>query len=170
MIKIYKTSELDPLIKNQVSILVEKEFGHIPIVKETTWALPDWTIVFYEDNQIATFYNIVERTITIDDKNYFSAGINNVITPEKYRGKGFSSRTLRSTEDFIFNEVKAELGLLLCADSLVPFYEKLDWYRVKCPVYFEQPAGKKLWTANTMLRTINGKMEPNQIDLNGLPW
>ena len=37
-------------------------------------------------------------------------------------------------------------------------------------LYFEQPAGKKLWTANTMLRTINGKMEPNQIDLNGLPW
>lgn len=170
MIKIHETSTLDLIAKNQIEQLIEKEFGHIPIVKETTWASPNWTVIFYQGNEIATFYNIVERTITIDGKDYFSAGINNVITPGKYRGKGLSTQILKNTEDFIFNELKAELGLLLCADSLLPFYERLNWYRVKCPVYFKQPSGKKLWTANTMLRTINKEIQPHQIDLNGLPW
>ena len=36
MIKIHETSTLDPVIKNQLEQLIEKEFGHIPIVKETT--------------------------------------------------------------------------------------------------------------------------------------
>lgn len=170
MIKIHKTSTLDSVIKNQLEQLIEKEFGHIPIVKETTWASPNWTVIFYEGNEIATFYNIVERTITIDDKDCFAAVINNVITPVKYRGKGLATQILNDTEDFIFNELKAGLGLLLCADNLLPFYEKLNWYRVKCPVYFQQSSGKKLWTANTMLRTHNIEIQPNQIDLNGLPW
>lgn len=170
MIRIYNTQDLDTSIKNQLDNFIEEEFGHIPIVKETAWAVPNHTIIFYQGDEIAGFYNIVERTITIDGKDYFAVGINNVITPPKYRGKGISSKTLRETEDFIFTELKAELGLLLCADNLLPFYNKLNWYRVQCPVYFEQPSGKKLWAANTMLRTPGRVLSPKEIDLNGLPW
>ena len=102
MIKIHGTSTLDLATKNQIEQLVEKEFGHIPIVKETTWASPNWTIIFYQDNEIATFYNIVERNIIVDGKSYFSAGINNVITPGKYRGKGLSKQKVKKNEQFSF--------------------------------------------------------------------
>jgi hypothetical protein len=170
MIEIKRHSELSTTVKDELDKLIQHEFGHIPIVQETKWAIPDWTIILYDDSEIATFYNIIERSVTIDHNELAAAGINNVITPAKFRGKGFSTKALRDTEHFIFNNLKSDLGLLLCADDLVPFYKRLNWYKVDCPVYFDQPGRTKLWTANTMLLTRETVRLPKEINLNGLPW
>ena len=170
MIEIKKYPELLEQTKDKLNSYIKGEFGHIPIVNETEWATPDWTIVYYENDLIATFYNIVEREIMIDNKVFKVGGINNVITPKEFRGKGYASKTLRETEHLIFDDLNCDLGVLLCADSLIPFYERLNWYKVDCPVYFEQSSGVKLWESNTMLLTKNEKMSPQRIELNGLPW
>ena len=169
MLKIQRFTELKTEIKNHLGSIIEGEFGHIPIVKETSWSIPDWTIIYYFDNEVATFYNVVVREISIDEKYFKAAGINNVITPEKFRGKGFSTKTLSET-NYLLKELNLDLGLLLCADDLVMFYKRLGWYKVGCPVYFDQPTGKKVWSANTMLLTNGTILHPKKIDLNGLPW
>ncbi len=170
MIEITKYAELGNETKSKLKNFIDGEFGHIPIVKETKWAKPNWTIILYENNEIATFYNIVERKILLDSQELKIAGINNVITPKQYRGVGYASRILRETESFILEDLKSELGLLLCADQLIPFYKRLNWYKIDCPVYFEQMEGKKLWQANAMLLSKRHRLNPKTIDLNGLPW
>ncbi len=170
MIEIQKYSELKNQIRNQLDLLIEEEFGHIPLVKEIKWATPDWTIINYYENEIATVYNVIERTVTIDNEQLKAAGINNVITRPKFRGKGFSTSTLADTEHFLFDNLEAKLGLLLCAEHLVPFYRRLSWYNINCKVYFNQASEKKLWTANTMLLSKMSNYDPGKIDLNGLPW
>ncbi|WP_062052888.1 GNAT family N-acetyltransferase [Aquimarina longa] len=170
MIKITKYSELDSNTKTILKNYIDTEFGHIPIVNKTKWASPDYTLIFYHNNKIATFYNIVQRAITINDETYKVAGINNVITPKEYRGKGYASKLLKETETYIFNDLKCDYGVLLCADTLIPFYKKLGWYAIDCPVYFKQPNGKQLWKANTMLLANKNKVKPKLIDLKGLPW
>ncbi len=170
MIEVKKYAELSEHLKEQLNSFINGEFGHIPIVNETERSTPNWTIVYYDNKRIATFYNIVEREISIDNEKINICGINNVITPKEFRGKGYASKVLRETENLIFENLNCELGLLLCADELIPFYERLNWYKVDCPVYFEQSSGKKLWGANCMLLTKNKRMRPDKIDLNGLPW
>jgi len=170
MIEVKKYSELLEQTKVKLNSFINEEFGHIPIVQETEWANPDWTIIYYENDKIATFYNVVETEIRIDNKKYKVGGINNVITPKEFRGKGYASKSLKKADQIIFGDLNCDIGLLLCADDLVLFYERLDWYKVDCPVYFEQSTGVKLWTANTMLLTMNEKMNPQKIELKGLPW
>lgn len=170
MLEVKKYSELTHETKEKLNTLIDYEFGHIPIVKETEWATPDWTIIQYEHDEIVTFYNIVIREITADGKTFKVGGINNVITPKKFRGKGYASKTLKETEHLIFDDFNCKLGVLLCADDLIPFYKRLHWYSVECPVYFEQSAGKKLWIANTMLLTKSEQLNPKRIELNGKPW
>ncbi len=170
MIEIKKHGELSAQVKAELNSYIDTEFGHIPLVKETEWARPDWTVIRYEGNCIATFYNIVEREISIDDKTFKVGGINNVITPKAFRGHGYAAKTLKATEYLLFEDLNCDLGLLLCADNLVPFYKKLNWYTVACPVYFDQSTGKKLWASNTMLLTKKEKMDPRKIELKGLPW
>lgn len=170
MIEIIKHSELNSQSKKKLDSFIEEEFGNIPIVKDTEWATPDWTIIQHVNNEIVTFYHIVLREILIDGENFKISGINNVITPMEFRGKGYSSKTLRETEHLIFDDFDCDLGLLLCADELIPFYERLNWYSVNCPVFFEQSTGQKLWNANTMLLTKKEKLYPKIINLNGLPW
>ncbi len=170
MISIKKYTELDYETKSTLAQIIEEEFGHIPIVKETEWAKPDWTIVYYEDQQIATFYNIVEREIIMDNVKVKIAGINNVITPKAFRGKGYATKVLRETESLLFNDLQSAFGVLLCADALLPFYERLGWYQIDCPVYFNQSTGEQLWMANTMLLAPGKNVFPKVINLNGLPW
>jgi hypothetical protein len=170
MIEIKKYSDLAAETRERLEFYIQLEFGHIPIVNETKWAVPDWTIINFIGDEIATFYNVVQREILVDDKILKGAGINNVITPGKFRGEGLATTTLSESENFLFDELDSDIGVLLCADSLVPFYERLNWYKINCPVYFDQPDGKKLWKANTMLLNRGAKFEPGKIDLQGLPW
>ncbi|MEO5563829.1 MAG: GNAT family N-acetyltransferase [Chitinophagaceae bacterium] len=170
MIKIVKTKDLDKTTRSTLKQYVTEEFGHIPLVSSTQWADPDWTIIYYHKNEIACFYNILEREIIVDGQAKQCAGINNVITLKPFRGKGFASKMLKETEGFIFTELKKDLGLLLCADSLLPYYSKLGWYKIDCPVVYNQGNTSILWIANTMIITPGAIIKPDQINLNGLPW
>jgi len=171
MIHIYRTAELTAATKNKLEESIHNEFGHIPIVQSIAWAVPGWSIIRYAEGAVAAFYNIVERDVLLDKKPYKVAGINNVITVPGFRGKGYASEILAATKEFLFTELRSDAGLLLCADALLPFYEKLGWYKVNSRVYFDQPASpdRRLWEANTML-LHPGRIEPQEIDLNGLPW
>lgn len=170
MIITSKHAELDSEVKQQIDSCIHSEFGHIPIVAETEWAIPDWTIVYFEGREIAMFYNVVVREIDIDGKAYQVGGINNVITPKPFRGNGYASKVLKNSPQFIFDTIGCDIGLLLCADDLIPFYERLNWYAVQCPVHFDQPDGKKQWAANTMLLSKTEQLTPMEIDLKGTPW
>lgn len=170
MITIEKYDSLSPAIKETLHNFIQAEFGHIPIVQETTWAIPDWTILQTKGDTVVTFYNIIERQVLLDGTPSKIAGINNVITPPPFRGKGYSSQALTSTTRFLFDELQCEHALLLCADAMIPFYNRLGWYTVNSTVYIEQPSGRKIWTANTMLLSPDKPIAPAVIDLQGIPW
>lgn len=172
MIKYYSTKELDPKLKSELQNFINVEFGDVPFVKERVWAQPDYVFVKYEGDAIATFYQVIIRNIALDGKSYPVAGINNVITPPPFRGKGYSSQVLRETESILFNKLQCSFGLLLCADALVPFYSRLNWYKVDTTLYYDQPQGKQLYDSNVMLLTPSSqeRIYPQHIDLNGLPW
>lgn len=169
MIEFIKYSEISSQTKKYLNCFIHEEFGHIPFVTETHWAPPDWTILIKENKEILTFLNIVIREVHFDGKKVKVAGINNVITPKKYRKKGHASSIMSEAQNFIFNQLKIEYALLLCADSVIPFYNQLGWYSIDSKVYFEQPSGLKLHNSNTMVLS-NKIINPQSIHLKGLPW
>ncbi|WP_299821187.1 GNAT family N-acetyltransferase [uncultured Pontibacter sp.] len=172
MIKILKYIDLSPAESEALEHHVTTVFGNVPFVQNHSWAQPDWSFIKLENGEVATFYNVVLREVSMDGKPYNVAGINNVITPEKYRGKGYASHILQLTQDFLYNELCPAYGLLLCADALLPFYSRLGWYKVATELYYDQPEGRQLYDSNVMLFAPAGqpKLKPQRIDLNGLPW
>jgi len=173
MIKIFNYNELGQELLEELTNSINDQFGSVPIVKETEWSTPDWSIIYFDEGNIAAFLNIVMRQVKFDDAHHAVGGLNNLITKKEYRKKGLGSQLVRRANTFILDEMNCDFGLLLCADELVRYYTHLDWVKVDCPVYFQQPGGKKLWQANTMLisKNRNDQIEQfNTIDLNGLPW
>lgn len=173
MIRIFRFYELSNKTRQKIEYYIELEFGEIPLVKEISWAKPDWTIIYTKNNELITFYNIIKRRVHFNDKTYIVAGINNVVTLPAHRGKGYSSKLLSSTKNFLFDDLEVDYGLLLCAEELVSFYQLLGWYEVHSDLFFQQPTNQiKRWAAKTMLLS-NGKKKkiyPKKIDLCGLPW
>jgi predicted acetyltransferase len=171
MISIVKYAELTEEQVIWQNELIAKEFGHIPIVANTKWATPDWTVMRYLNDAVVSFYNVIARKITVDGREVEAIGINNVITPPEHRGHNFAFDLLKSTLIQMLDKLDAEVGVLLCADHMIPFYSRLGWYTVDCPVYFEQNGQQNLWMANAMLLSRLGeRLSPASVNLNGLPW
>lgn len=171
MILIQEHTKLAPTVKNEMNTVIDNEFGHIPIVAEIEWSVPDWSIIVFEEGQIAAFVNLIERIVYMDTNAYRATGVNNLITIGKYRGKGYGQKLMLAAKQMIFDRLRAQLGILLCADHLVPFYQRLNWQKIHSTVLFNQRHGSRTWEANTMVLSL-GELpySPNQIDLNGLPW
>jgi predicted acetyltransferase len=170
MIKVYRYAQLPPGRREELATLAALEFGDVPFVRNTDWAIPDWSVLKFEGDELVSFYNIMERDIDIDGQQLKAGGINNVITKREHRGKGLASVLLEETGNLLFDELRCDLGLLLCADDLVGFYQKHGWYKMNCRLSYDQPQGKQDYTSNVMCLTRSLQLTPQAIDLNGLPW
>jgi len=106
----------------QLEAAADAEFGHIEIVRQDHWRSLTGRFSRWMAASWPPFYNIIERTVSIDGRPVRVAGVNNVITLPAYRGRGIASRLLRESQSVWFDSLGAECGLLLCADALLPFY------------------------------------------------
>jgi GNAT superfamily N-acetyltransferase len=151
--------------------IAEGEFGQYALVRETEWAQPDWCYRAFDGEELVVFHNIILRTVRLDHDEVRAAGLNNMITLPSFRGRGAASRLLQETQPQWFDELRAEIGLLLCADALVPFYSKLGWRKLDARVAYDQSSGRKTWAANCMVLDPKGLIgSPREVDLCGLPW
>ena len=155
----------------QIEAAIQSEFAPFAIVRETRWATPEWTVMILDRDELAAFYNIVERSVSIDGVSVRVAGLNNLVTLPAHRGRGIASRLLRETQEHWFDSLGAECGLLLCADALLAFYSRLGWEKVGACVSYAQPGGSRTWAAHCMALDPRGKAgAAGAIDLCGLPW
>lgn len=166
-----RCAELPAAEWERLEEIAEGEFGEYTLVRETTWAQPDWCYRAFDGAELAVFHNVVLRTVRVDGAEVRAAGLNNMITLPAFRGRGAATRLLSETQPRWFQELGAEIGLLLCADALMPFYARLGWRKLDARVTYDQPAGCRIWSANCMVLDRKGLIgAPRGVDLCGLPW
>jgi len=166
--KFFKYDSLSQDQKTYLKTIAQREFGHIPIVKQHVWAQADWSGFVILGNSPVSTINLVERTVEFDGIKKKTIGIHNLITETNGRKKGLGSSLMTEAIGFSQKQLQAEALLLFCADDLVSFYKKFGFKKVKCPVWIEQPTGRKTWASNCMVHSKNLPLQ--QIDLCGLPW
>lgn len=170
-IQVARYLELPPELRERIDEAAWGEFGKFEIVRQTEWATPDWSFLAYEAGELVAYYNLVERIVRIDDAATRVVGVNNLVTMAGHRGRGHASRLLRETQPRWISELSVEAGVLLCADALLPFYSRLEWRRVSCPIVYAQRNGPRTWSESGMLwEPEGGRMPCRQLDLCGLPW
>jgi predicted GNAT family N-acyltransferase len=150
---------------------VEREFGHVEIVRTHVWAEPTWLMLGHDGVRIVSFLSIVDRRATADDGPLHLFGLSNVITEPEARGRGHSFALNQQALAFMAEQDRVAIGLLFCADDLVRFYARLGWQRFAGRVTVEQPSGDRPWTSNCMVHGL-GRTPPaaEHIHLRGLPW
>jgi hypothetical protein len=164
-------SGMSPNLQQVLQKRVDREFGHVPIVKEHVWAEPTWAFLGFVGDQLVSFLNIVDREVLADDTPTHFFGLNNVITEPEHRGCGYSTQLNQKAQEFMAETDPAGCGFLFCADDLVPFYTKLGWHKFDGEVIVSQPSGDKPWPSNAMFYDLSGGRRTwKRIHLCGLPW
>jgi GNAT superfamily N-acetyltransferase len=135
-----------------------------------------YVIRVWEGGMLVSCLWITERTILIDGRPAYVAGIRGVRTDPEYRRRGFAGAAMRRAADFIWKELRPELALLLSSEMAVPFYRSLGWQIVTGPVFCQQPGGIVNVTEALpnnpamVLLPAGGQVPRGSIDLCGLPW
>jgi GNAT superfamily N-acetyltransferase len=147
-------------------------FAGSAVAKHFTW-VNHWAyqVVVYRGSTPVSYLRLVDRIGLVDGYRVRMGGVADVMTPPDHRGKGFAGLALDEARNTIFDTMKAQLGVLLCAEELVHFYARHDWQLVDCPVTIDQPGGRRVWPQCTMVLGRPGETwVPKSIDLCGLPW
>lgn len=163
-------AELPTDLRLELSNRVDREFGHIPIVREHVWATPTWAFMGFVDDQLVTFLNIVDRQVMADGQPLHCFGLNNVITDPQHRQQGYSSQLNKVAQEFMHETDPSGCGFLFCADDLLSFYKDRGWKKFEGAVTVSQPSGDKSWPSNAMFYDLIGDRSWQSIHLCGLPW
>lgn len=123
------------------------------------------------DGELAGFAHVFPRLGRLDGAAVLMGCLGTVMTAKAHQGSGVGSATVKMANEIILKNIQADLGVLLCKPSLVPFYERLGWRRMVNSVLVEQPAGKMRWPyAAMLLFGGDGTALPLELDLCGLPF
>lgn len=144
------------------------------------WATVDWHVLLWvgsaddasEVDNLISHVAIVARTCTVDDYPVRVGGIGGVVTAPEWRRRGLASAALQRAQVFIAEVLGLEFGLLICNETLAPFFKAQGWNAMTGPLWFSQPGGRvQLNGVTTMAFSCSGCPFPSgSIDLCGLPW
>jgi len=138
---------------------------------EYMWSDVDWHVLVWDDGEIASHVEIVDRMGTVDGRPVRLGGIGGVATATAWQGRGLASAAVARAGAFMRGEMRVEFGLLVCAPEMVEFYGRLGWQEVSGPLLVDQPGGKVELEGPVMVLTCQGEAWPGGvIDLCGPPW
>lgn len=133
-IEIIKNKNIS-LEKLKEIILLKQEYWNYCYEDQVKWIKEnlqdnDLHFLLYTEEELTAYLNIVEIKISSELKQEKFLGIGNVCVSIKKRKKGFGKIIIKEVNKFIN---KSNIGaLLLCKNSLIPFYSKCNW--IKIPV------------------------------------
>jgi hypothetical protein len=130
----------------------------------------DWHLEAVSGRERLAHVGLVRRTVRVGAREIDTALIGGVLTEARWRHHGLATVLMRSADSFVTHALGIPFGLLLCAEPLVPLYERLGWARLPSPVVYHQPNGPRIHTRPAMLKRYGHVPWPEgPVDLRGLP-
>lgn len=132
-------------------------FGQVTAGKGMKKATVDWCFFLIANGERVSHAALSQLRVTVGGQHMNSGAMGGLFTVRAHIGKGYANLLMDRVEFFIQGELKADLGLLFCLGSLVPFYEQRGWSRVETPVTIEQPTGVVTWPESVMVLPFSGQ-------------
>jgi GNAT superfamily N-acetyltransferase len=148
-------------------------------VGRLTWAgIEDtvWSITARQGGLLVSSLFVGERVILLDGVERRAGTIRGVVTDPAHRRRGFGRAVMLLGQQYIWQAIGADLGILLSSEMAVPFYQSLGWRTFDGKVICEQPQGTIHYTdvisegAPMLLLRDGDAMPTKEIDLRGFPF
>jgi len=137
----------------------------------TKWAQPDWAVMVWEDDDMVSNVHIIERIGKVGTVSIKLGGIGNIATKVEWRQRGYASTALKVAQDFLYDPLRVDFGLMIATKEMISRYKKVGWGVVAHSLMIDQPDGKMALNYAVMVLPVCRQDWPKgPIDLCGLPW
>ena len=137
------------------------------------WATPEWGVKVTDDgDDLVCYAGLLIRDASHDGRPVRIGGVGGVKTHPLHRRAGHAAAAMREARRFFAEVGAVDFGLLVCDDSLIPYYRRLGWEVFDGDMLTEQPAGTVKFTFNRVMVLPVAGPAPHRgvIDLKGPPW
>lgn len=135
-----------------------------------TYSPPEWYVMASSGVELVGRLGVVERAISVGEREVRVAGVGGVTTRPKWRRQGVAQELLAATER-LFRRLQVPFGFLLCRDNVRSVYERAGWNVVAARTRFDQPDSPETYPHLTMVLECGDERWPDgDVDLRGLPW
>jgi len=137
-----------------------------------TWAWDEkYTVTLSVDGKIVSSLGIFDRMAKVNGQPVRLGGIGGVATDPDHRRNGYAGQVLEKAAKWMTEKMRVDFGLLVCSTERARYYAKFGWQVVEGPLWVDQPQGKVILKAVTMILPCKKTDWPDgEIDLCGLPW
>jgi nodulation protein A len=168
-------TEISPELNRAIDVLDHLAFSsvdhHDPALDGIEWASHEWNGLGHIGGELVSQLCLLKREITVGQERVWVAGIGGVATHPHWQRHGLASQLMRAAADFIRHEMDVNFGLLICSETIRPFYEGLGWLMVADTLNFVQNNQPGTLKTCVMILKISADPFPQGvIDLRGLPW
>lgn len=139
---------------------------------EIAWAKTDLHVLVVEAEEVISNVEIFERQVTVGGKPVHLGGIGGVATLKAWRRRGLAEAAIKAAQAYLRDPLAVDFGLLICGETMIPYYARFGWKLIARQMWIEQPQGRVLYhDAPTMILPVCQTDWPvGEIDLCGLPW
>jgi len=134
VVRIIKHEDIDSSMIDRITKL-KRQYWNYPYDSQISWlntnlAFDDVHLCITDKDEILMSYlNLININITLDSKQFKVIGIGNVCVDKNYVGIGMGKVLMSIVEYYLKGQGK--VGILLCKNRLVGFYEKTNWHVMK---------------------------------------
>ena len=146
-IDIRHEDDIEPALLEDLDLWFRTQFSHTQFI----WSQRPWRVMARDGDDLVGHIGLVTRTVCVDEREVFVAGVGGVMTREAWRGRGVATAMLNASAGFMRDRLGAEFGLLLCRPEVERVYAKSGWRTVEGPTFFDQPSGRAQYPRLTMI-------------------
>lgn len=119
-----------------------------------------------------SFAGLLIRDASHGERPVRMGGIGGVKTHPDHPGLGHAAEAMNAAHRLFIEEGTVDFGLLVCNDTLIPYYGRLGWLLCEGEILTDQPEGKVKFNFNRVMTRSVAESAPSDgvIDLNGPPW
>jgi len=94
---------------------------------------------------------LTEFLLEVDGRERHTAAVGGLLTAKDLMGQGYANQLMAVAEEYCFNHLNLNLGILFCLPTLISFYAKRGWRRILLPVTLAQTKGIVAWPEAVMI-------------------
>lgn len=144
-------NDLSPAQEAFVNRWSEVYFGTRATSQDENQAPVHWRMFLRDAKGFVSHVALTEFRIEVDGRERNTAAVGGLLTAQGSMGKGYANQLMDVAEEFFFNQLNLNLGILFCLPALIPFYAKRGWESILFPVTLAQTKGMVTWPEAVMI-------------------